>query len=123
MSGASGKRSTTDASWAAKDLHSRRAFISTGQDLVRGAHRGTRGFSGSSGKGCGRDRARARCASSVRPAAGAGRRPNVGRKGTNDEGHPKEGEKSDDEAHDRDTERMACSTARAARGGEGAHAS
>lgn len=26
-----------------------------------------------------------------------------GRKGTNDEGHPKEGEKSDDEAHDRDT--------------------
>jgi len=25
------------------------------------------------------------------------------RKGTNDEGHPKEGEKSDDEAHDRDT--------------------
>jgi len=27
----------------------------------------------------------------------------VGRKGPNDEGHPKEGEKSDDEAHDRDT--------------------
>jgi hypothetical protein len=27
----------------------------------------------------------------------------VGLKGTNDEGHPKEGEKSDDQAHDRDT--------------------
>jgi hypothetical protein len=39
-----------------------------------------------------------------RESAGcAGRRPNVGRKGMNDEGHPKEGEKSDDEAHDRDT--------------------
>ena len=31
------------------------------------------------------------------------KRPNVGRKAMNDEGHPKEGEKSDDEAHDRDT--------------------
>ena len=28
---------------------------------------------------------------------------NVGRTRTNDAGHPKEGEKSDDEAHDRDT--------------------
>jgi len=27
---------------------------------------------------------------------------NVGRKGTNDEGHPKEGGESHDEAHDRD---------------------
>ena len=36
-------------------------------------------------------------------AAAQERRLNVGRKGTNDEGHPKEGEKSDDEAHDRDT--------------------
>jgi hypothetical protein len=27
----------------------------------------------------------------------------VGLKGTNDEGHPKEGEKSDEQAHDRDT--------------------
>jgi hypothetical protein len=33
----------------------------------------------------------------------AGRRPNMRRKGTNDEGHPKEGEKSDDETHHRDT--------------------
>ena len=32
----------------------------------------------------------------------ATRLPHVGRKGTNDEGHPKEGEKSDDDAHDRD---------------------
>ena len=32
-----------------------------------------------------------------------GGRPNVGRTGTNDEGYPKEGEKSDDEAHNRDT--------------------
>src|SRR2546430_9020460 len=31
-------------------------------------------------------------------------------------------EKSDDEAHDRDTSRVARSAARAARGGEGAHA-
>jgi hypothetical protein len=31
------------------------------------------------------------------------REPNAGRKGTNDEGHPKEGEKRDDEAHDRNT--------------------
>ena len=27
----------------------------------------------------------------------------IDHKGTNDDGHPKEGEKSDDEAHDRDT--------------------
>src|SRR6267143_7075824 len=47
---------------------------------------------------------------------------NVARKGTNDEGHPKEGEESDDEAHDRDTGRVARSAARAARGGEGANA-
>jgi hypothetical protein len=40
----------------------------------------------------------------TRASAGyAGRRPNVGRKGTNDEGHPKEGDKRDDEAQDRDT--------------------
>ena len=35
-------------------------------------------------------------------AAAQGVGPNVGRKAMNDEGHPKEGEKSDDEAHDRD---------------------
>src|SRR5207302_6245549 len=43
-------------------------------------------------------------------------------KGTNDEGHPKEGDRSDDEAHDRDTQRVARSAARAAQGGEGANA-
>src|SRR6266446_5626836 len=41
---------------------------------------------------------------------------------TNDEGYPKEGDKSDDEAHDRDTQRVAHSAARAAQGGEGTHA-